>query len=252
VRGLVFIDPTPTTSEQDRREVEAAMGLSEDSRFAIADLQRAQLPTMPSASVRAEAEMLIAARLDNWPEFQALGPLPDVPVAILMAGRYEPRPDDGLPRTCEPRRCYEQELVVRREWLARQLNGVTRAWLTVVMDSGHFIQNDDPELVVSTVRRVWSSEPPRPELRLGAEALEHFVGEYRRDERMSLTVTREYDQLFAQLTGQGASAIFAATESEFYYRYIDATWSFARDSDGSITAAVLRQAGRQTRWERVR
>jgi cation transport protein ChaC len=56
----------------------------------------------------------------------------------------------------------------------------------------------------------------------------------------------------AQITGQGANAIFAATESEFHYRYIDATWSFERDPEGTITAAVLRQAGRQTRWERVR
>jgi hypothetical protein len=196
--------------------------------------------------------MLIAERLNNWPDFQELGPLPNVPTAILMAGRYEPRPDDGLPRTCEPRQCYEQELAVRREWLVRQLDGVGRAWLTVAMDAGHFIQNDDPELVVSTIRRVWSSEPPRAELRLSADALERFVGVYRRDERLSLTITREYDQLFAQVTGQGVSAIFAETDTRFYYRYVAATLTFERDPDGSIMAVVLRQGNRQTRWERVR
>ncbi len=158
VRGLVFIDPTPTTSETQRREFEEAMGLTEANRLAIADLSRQQLLGMPSTSVRAEAEMIINARLSHWPEFQGLEPMPDVPVGILLAGRYDPRADDGLERSCEPRQCHEQMLAVRTDWLARELTGVRRGWLTVAMDAGHFIQIDDPDLVVWTICRVWSSE----------------------------------------------------------------------------------------------
>jgi pimeloyl-ACP methyl ester carboxylesterase len=252
VRGLVFIDTTPTMSEQDGREFEAAIGLTEAGRAAIADLQRKQLPGMPSASLRAEAEMIMAARIDGWSDFQQLGPMPDVPVAILVAGRYDPRPSDGLEQTCEPRLCHERGLAVRREWYAKQLAGIRRGWLTVGTDAGHFIQNDDPDLVVWTIRRVWSSQPPRTQLLLDPAILERFVGVYRRSAASALTVTRENDQLFAQLTGQAAFAIFAETDTEFYYRVVDATLSFERGQEGSARWVVLTQNGRQTRWERAR
>ena len=166
VDGLVYVDPTPTTSEAERRALESAMGLSETSRSAIAAISREQLPGMPSESVRAEAEMIIDARVAHWPDFRDLQPMPDVPVAILMAGRYEPRADDGLERHCEPRACHARVLQVRRDWLAERALEVSRGMLTVVSDAGHFIQNDDPELVVWTIRRTWSSEPARTELRL--------------------------------------------------------------------------------------
>lgn len=251
VSGLVFIDPTPTTSEQDRRDTEAATGLTASSRSVIADMQRAQLPGMPSASVRAEAEMLINARINHFPEFQGLGALPDVPTAILMSARYEPRPDDGLERACEPRQCHDQEVAIRREWLARQLTGVRQGWLTVVTDSGHFIQNDDSELVVWTIRRVWSREPLRAELQLDPTVLDQLVGSYRRNSDTSLIVTREGDQLFAQITGQAPLPIFAETESQFYYRAVAATLAFERSPGGSVAAVILAQGARESRWERV-
>jgi pimeloyl-ACP methyl ester carboxylesterase len=59
VRGIVYIDPMYTTSEEERGEVERAMGLSAASRPAIEALVREQLPGMPSASIRAEAEMIL-------------------------------------------------------------------------------------------------------------------------------------------------------------------------------------------------
>jgi pimeloyl-ACP methyl ester carboxylesterase len=252
VRGLVYIDPTPTTSEAERRVLERAMGLSEATRPAIEALQRDQLPGMPSASVRAEAEIVIAERVAHWPDFQGLGPMPDVPVAILMAGRYEPRPDDGLERDCEPRQCHAQVLEVMREWLARRASEVSRGMLTVVMDAGHFIQNDDPELVVWTIHRIWSSEPARAELRLSVDLLAQYVGVYRLNDSYELAVTLESDQLFAQITGQGALPIFAESDNEFYYRVVDADLRFERGANGSLSAAVITQSGRETTWERVR
>jgi pimeloyl-ACP methyl ester carboxylesterase len=252
VAGLVFIDPTPTTSEEERRERERAMGLSEASRSAIADISREQLARMPSASIRAETEMIIDSRLNHWPEFQELNPMPNVPVAILMAGRYEPRLDDGIERDCEPRQCHAQVLRVTREWQARQISGVSRAWLTVAMDAGHFIQNDDPELTVWTIRRIWSSEPARTELRLDQDLLDQYTGVYQLRADYTLTVTREHEQLFVQVTGQRALPIFAETESDFYFRVVEWLLRFERDVDGSVSAIVLTVDGSELRWERVR
>ena len=47
-------------------------------------------------------------------------------------------------------------------WWADKVAEVTRGMLTVVTDSGHFIQNEDPDLVVWRIRRIWSSRPPGP------------------------------------------------------------------------------------------
>ena len=150
------------------------MGLSAASRPAIEALVREQLPGMPSASIRAEAEMILAGRRSHWPDFQNLSPMPDVPVAVLLAGRYEPRPDDGLERDCEPRECHAQVLAFTREWWADKVAAVSRGMLTVVNDSGHFIQNEHPDLVVWMIRRIWSSEPSRIELRLDEESLREW------------------------------------------------------------------------------
>ena len=38
---------------------------------------------------------------------------------------------------------------------------VTNGTLTVVTNSGHFIQNDDPDLVVWNIRRVVDASPPQ-------------------------------------------------------------------------------------------
>lgn len=160
VRGIVYIDPMYTTSEEERGKLERAMGLPEASRPAIEALVREQLPGMPSASIRAEAKMILEGRMLHWPDFQNLGPMPDVPLAVLLAGRYEPRPDDGLERDCEPRECHARVLAFTREWWAARVAEVSRGMLTVVTDSGHFIQNEHPDLVVWTIRRIWSSGLP--------------------------------------------------------------------------------------------
>ena len=160
VRGIVYIDPMYTTSEVERGQLERAMGVAEASRPAIEALVREQLAGMPSASIRAEAEMILEGRMSHWPDFQSLGPMPDVPIAVLLAGRYEPRPDDGLERDCEPRECHARVLAFTREWWAARVAEVSWGMLTVLTDSGHFIQNEHPELVVRTIRRIWSSGPP--------------------------------------------------------------------------------------------
>lgn len=70
----------------------------------------------------------------------------------------------------------EAVLEVRQAWLARRASEVSRGILTLVMDEGHFIQNDDPELVVWTVRRIASSEPARLELRLAPDLPAQYAG----------------------------------------------------------------------------
>lgn len=252
VAGLVFVDPTDTMSEDEQREYDRAMGLSEEGRAKLTAAVRAQFDDLPSASIRAEAEMMYDQRARHWPAFQDLPPTPDVPVSVLMAARYDPRPADAAERDCEPRECHARRIAFRRAWLARLADEVSRGTLTVVNDAGHFIQNDDPDLVVWHIRRVVEAEPPRPVVEVPAHILQEYVGTYRLDTDREVMVTLEAGQLFAQFSNGSPLPIFAGSESDFYYRSVDAGITFGRDSAGAVNGLTFRQGEPETRGERVR
>jgi hypothetical protein len=58
-----------------------------------------------------------------------------------------------------------------------------------------------------------------------------------------LTVTREADRLFAQLTGQPKLEIFPKSASEFFWTAVRAEVAFVRDAKGKVTKAVHSQGG---------
>jgi hypothetical protein len=59
-----------------------------------------------------------------------------------------------------------------------------------------------------------------------------------------LTVTRDGQQLFAQLTGQPSFPIFPTTEDNFEWRWVKASVDFVKDADGKVTKALHTQDGR--------
>ncbi len=50
-----------------------------------------------------------------------------------------------------------------------------------------------------------------------------------------LTVTRQGDRVFAQLTGQPKIEIFSESEMEYYWKVVDAQVRFVKDGQGTIT-----------------
>jgi CubicO group peptidase (beta-lactamase class C family) len=59
-----------------------------------------------------------------------------------------------------------------------------------------------------------------------------------------LTVTRDGDAVFAQLTGQTKYQIHAKSATEFEWRVVAASVVFAKDNDGKVTKAIHTQNGR--------
>lgn len=82
----------------------------------------------------------------------------------------------------------------------------------------------------------------RPVLALPAAALDRYVGFYEEQPGFAIAVTREGDRLLAQMTDQEAAAIFAESETDFFYRDRDARISF-RVADDTVEALVWRQGG---------
>lgn len=96
--------------------------------------------------------------------------------------------------------------------------------------------------------------PPRErdEIAVAEHILETYVGEYQLAPSFSIIVTLEDGALFAQATGQSRFPIFAESETEFFYRVVDAQITFERDENGIVTGMVLYQAGQNFPGQKVR
>ena len=77
-------------------------------------------------------------------------------------------------------------------------------------------------------------------------AFDAFVGKYDYGQSKAiLTVTREGNQLFAQLTGQPRFEIFPSSTTEFFWKVVNAKITFVKDPSGKVTKALHEQGGRQ-------
>ncbi len=82
------------------------------------------------------------------------------------------------------------------------------------------------------------------EITLDTSTLDLYVGKYQFAPSVIFTITRKDNQLFAQLTGQGASEIYPENKTDFFSRVVDAQILFKTDGLGRVNALVLRQGGR--------
>jgi hypothetical protein len=71
-----------------------------------------------------------------------------------------------------------------------------------------------------------------------------LVGQYDYGNGAVLTVTRDGDHLFAQLTGQEKFEIFPKSETEYFWKVTDAQVTFVKDAAGKVTKAIHHQGGR--------
>ena len=70
-----------------------------------------------------------------------------------------------------------------------------------------------------------------------------YVGKYDYGQGRLMTVTREGDGLFAELSGQPKLEIFPKSETEFFWKAVRAEVAFVKDSAGKVVKAVHRQGG---------
>lgn len=85
----------------------------------------------------------------------------------------------------------------------------------------------------------------RPTVTVSQQLLDGYVGEYELAPGAVLTVTRQDDRLFAQLTGQPRFRLYAESESKFFLRVVDAQVSFNRAAGGKVESLTLHQGGDQ-------
>jgi len=83
------------------------------------------------------------------------------------------------------------------------------------------------------------------EIKVPAETLKQYVGDYELRPGFVLTVTVEGDQLMTQATGQPKLPVFAKSETTFFLKVVEAEITFQKNGDGKVTGLTLNQNGRQ-------
>jgi len=72
-----------------------------------------------------------------------------------------------------------------------------------------------------------------------------YVGEYDYGHGAILTVIKEEDRLFAQMTGQPKFEIFPKSETEFFWKIANAQIEFVKDNEGKVIKAIHHQGGQK-------
>ncbi|MDP3072319.1 MAG: serine hydrolase [Opitutaceae bacterium] len=73
--------------------------------------------------------------------------------------------------------------------------------------------------------------------------LDAILGQYRYGPSAVMTVTRDGDAVFAQLTGQPRLSIYPKSATDYEWRVVAAKVSFAKDAEGKVTKAIHTQNG---------
>ncbi len=83
--------------------------------------------------------------------------------------------------------------------------------------------------------------PDTPAVKLTAAELDAILGQYQYGPGAVLTVTRDGDSVFAQLSGQPKHQIHAKSATEFEWKVVAASVKFTKDKDGKVTQATHTQ-----------
>ena len=90
----------------------------------------------------------------------------------------------------------------------------------------------------------------RKEIKVPANILSRYVGDYQLSPNFVLNVRLEGEQLITKATGQGDLKIYPESETLFFTKDIDAEIEFVKNEKGEATHLVLHQNGHDTKGVR--
>ena len=90
----------------------------------------------------------------------------------------------------------------------------------------------------------------RTEVEVSREVMAKYVGEYELAPTFHMTITLEESGLHAQATNQPKLELYAASETKFFLKVVDAELEFVVE-DGEVTAFDIRQAGANQRAKKL-
>ena len=100
-------------------------------------------------------------------------------------------------------------------------------------------------------------KPPRPEpvertvAQVDPEIYDSYAGGYRFDFGLTMTFTREGNQLLMKADKQPTVELFPESKTDFFMKQADIQVQFEKDGDGTVTGMTMIQRGRSMRARRV-
>ncbi|MDQ2086961.1 serine hydrolase [Herbivorax sp. ANBcel31] len=93
--------------------------------------------------------------------------------------------------------------------------------------------------------------PQREIADIDKKIYEKYVGEYKTDDIGTFTISIEDESLYARLTGQVRLEISPMSQTEFFYKDIQAEIEFIIDDDGTMRGLILKQGGQNFLAEKI-
>ena len=122
------------------------------------------------------------------------------------------------------------------------------AFFLKVVDAQMVFQRNEQRAVVAVQHSQGGSSFRAPrvttaEIKFTPAELDAILGQYQYGPTALMTISRDGDSVFAQLTGQPRFPIFPKSAVEFEWRVVAAKVSFVKDGTGKVTAARHSQNG---------
>lgn len=80
--------------------------------------------------------------------------------------------------------------------------------------------------------------------RIDTQIYDLYTGKYRIKENVFITITRQKDHLFAEVSGQEKIEIFPESATEFFVKAIDIQLRFMKNEQGKVVKLILHQWGK--------
>lgn len=156
IAGLIFVDPIDFTKKKGMGELPyLEMGLTKhqiDSAFGKPnkDFLEKLYVEMPRYYVE---EVKISVQLTHT-EFNECdqNPLPNVPVHFIMAGGYSKSGGDNPPLVCDWEKLFRVSENLKMKRYLQLLYPLTYGKLFYCSSSSHFVQTDEPDLLISSIK----------------------------------------------------------------------------------------------------
>lgn len=89
------------------------------------------------------------------------------------------------------------------------------------------------------------------QVRVDSKLFDGYVGKYELRPNFAITITRDGDHLFAQVTGQPKFEVFPEGDRDYFLKAFDAQITFVVDSKGKATELISHQNGHDDHAKRV-
>ena len=103
---------------------------------------------------------------------------------------------------------------------------------------------------IAKLAALTGSEPK--EIKIDSKIYESYAGDYELAPGFIITITSEDGKLMAQATGQPKFELFPTSETEFFFKVVEAQVSFVKDEAGKVTQLILNQNGRKMPAKKIR